>query len=101
MIRLTLSLIVAALLWTVAAPQAHAQALCGDRAELLERLEQEFSETPQALGLSEDGSLIEVMVSPSGGWTILVTYPKRPSCVVATGEGWESLLVPVPAGQPA
>ncbi len=41
------------------------------------------------------------MVSPSGGWTILVTYPKRPSCVVATGEGWENLLVPVPAGQPA
>ncbi len=101
MIRLTLSLIVAAFLWTVAAPQAHAQALCGDRAELVERLEQEFSETPQALGLSADGALVEVMVSPSGGWTILVTYPKRSSCVVATGEGWESLLVPVPAGQPA
>ncbi len=101
MIRLTLSLIFAAFLWTGAAPQAHAQALCGDRAQLIERLEQEFSETPQALGLSEDGGLVEVMVSPSGGWTILVTYPKRPSCVVATGEGWESLLVPVPVGQPA
>ncbi len=101
MIRLTLSLIVAAILWGATAPQAHAQALCGERTELLERLEQEFSETPQALGLSEDGALIEVMVSPSGGWTILVTYPKRPSCVVATGKGWESLLVPVPAGQPA
>jgi hypothetical protein len=101
MIRLTISLIVAAFLWSIAAPQAQAQALCGDRAELLERLEQEFSETPQALGLSEDGALIEVMVSPSGGWTILVTYPKRPSCVVATGQGWESLLVLVPTGQPA
>ena len=77
------------------------QALCGERNALVERLEREFSETPQALGLSEDGALVEVMVSPTGGWTILVTYPKRPSCVVATGEGWESLLVPVPAGQPA
>ncbi len=101
MIRLTLSLIVAAFLWAAAAPQAHAQALCGERSALVERLEREFSETPQALGLSEDGALIEVMVSPSGGWTILVTYPKRPSCVVATGDGWESLLAPVPAGQPA
>ena len=101
MIRLTLSLIVAAILWTGAAPQAHAQALCGERSALVERLEQEFSETPQALGLSEDGALVEVMVSPSGGWTILVTYPKRPSCVVATGEGWESLLVLAPAGRPA
>ncbi len=101
MIRLTLSLIVAAFLWTVAAPQAQAQALCGERSALVERLEREFSETPQALGLSEDGALVEIMVSPTGGWTILVTYPMRPSCVVATGEGWESLLVPVPAGQPA
>ncbi len=101
MIRLTLSLIVAGFLWTAAAPQAAAQTLCGERAEILDRLEQQFAETPQALGLSEDGALVEVMVSPAGGWTILVTYPKRPSCVVATGEGWESLLVPVPAGQPA
>ncbi len=100
MIRLTLSLIVAGFLWTAAAPQAAAQTLCGERAEILDRLEQQFAETPQAIGLSEDGGLVEVMVSPSGGWTILVTYPKRPSCVVATGEGWESLLVPVPAGQP-
>ena len=101
MIRLTLSLIVAGFLWTAAAPQAEAQTLCGERTEILDRLEQQFAETPQAIGLSEDGALVEVMVSPSGGWTILVTYPKRPSCVVATGEGWESLLVPVPAGQPA
>ena len=101
MIRLTLSLIIAGLLWISAAPQADAQPVCGDRTEILERLAQEFAETPQAVGLSQDGALIEVMVSPSGGWTILVTYPKRPSCVVATGEGWESLLVPVPAGQPA
>ena len=101
MIRLTLSLIVAGFLWTAAAPQAAAQTLCGERAEILDRLEQQFAETPQALGLSEDGALVEVMVSPAGGWTILVTYPKRPSCVVATGEGWESLLVPVPAGRPA
>ena len=101
MIRLTLGLIIAAFLWGAAAPPAHPQALCGERSALVERLEREFSETPQALGLSEDGALVEIMVSPSGGWTILVTYPKRPSCVVATGEGWESLLVPVPAGQPA
>ena len=43
MIRLTLSLIVAAFLWTVAAPQAHAQALCGDRAELRRRMRNAFS----------------------------------------------------------
>ncbi len=99
MIRLTLSLIVAGFLWTAAAPRAEAQTLCGERAEILERLERQFAETPQAIGLSEDGALVEVVVSPTGGWTILVTYPKRPSCVVATGKGWETLLIS--AGQPA
>ena len=99
MIRLTLSLVIAGLLWTAAAPQADAQLVCGERAEILERLAREFAETPQAVGLSQEGALVEVMVSPSGGWTILVTYPKRPSCVVATGESWETLMIP--AGQPA
>ena len=99
MIRLTLSLIVAGFLWTAAAPQAAAQTVCGERAEILDRLEQQFAETPQAIGLSEDGALGEIVVSPSGGWTILVTYPKSPSCVVATGKDWETLLIP--AGQPA
>ena len=98
MFRLTFSLIVAGLLWIAAAPQAGAQTVCGDRTEMLERLAQEFAEAPQAVGLSQDGALVEVMVSPSGGWTILVTYPKRPTCVVATGESWEALTIPV--GQP-
>ncbi len=99
MIRQTLGLVVAAFLWTATAPPADAQAVCGPRAEILERLEEEFAETPQAIGLSEDGALIEIVVSPSGGWTILATYPRRPSCVVATGKDWETLLIR--SGQPA
>ena len=99
MFRLTFSLIIAGLLWIAVAPQAEAQTVCGPRAEILERLTQDFAETPRAVGLSQDGALVEVMVSPSGGWTILVTYPRRPTCVVATGESWEALTIP--AGQPA
>ena len=99
MFRLTFSLIIAGLLWIAAAPQAEAQTVCGPRAEILERLTQDFAETPRAVGLSQDGALVEVMVSPSGGWTILATYAKHPSCVVATGKDWETLLIR--AGQPA
>ncbi len=99
MFRLTFSLVIAGMLWIAAAPQADAQTVCGERGEILDRLAQEFAETPQAVGLSEDGALVEVVVSPSGGWTILVTYPRRPTCVVATGENWEALTIP--AGQPA
>jgi hypothetical protein len=78
---------------------AEAARLCGDRDQILKRLEQRHDETPQALGLSSDGGVLEVLVSPSGGWTILVTYPKRPTCVVAVGEAWQALQLT--GGEPA
>jgi hypothetical protein len=82
----------------VSGPAQAAPKLCGDRHQILERLEQAHEETPQALGLSGDGGVIEVLVSPEGGWTMLITYPRRPTCVVATGEAWQMLQL---AGQPA
>jgi hypothetical protein len=81
----------------VSGPAQTAPKLCGDRHQILERLEQAHEETPQALGLSGDGGVIEVLVSP-GGWTMLITYPRRPTCVVATGEALQMLQL---AGQPA
>lgn len=80
-------------------PPAAAARLCGERDQILKRLEQRHDETPQALGLSSDGGVLEVLVSPSGGWTILVTYPKRPTCVVAVGEAWQALQLA--NGEPA
>ena len=91
---LTAALALASLLLcgTVAAskPAEAAPTLCGDRDQILERLEQTHEEKPQALGLSGDGGVIEVLVSPEGGWTMLITYPKRPTCVVAVGEAWQT-----------
>ena len=82
----------------VSQPAAAAPKLCGDRDQLLKRHEQAHQETPQAIGLSGDGGVVEVLVSPEGGWTMLLTYPKRPTCVVAAGPAWEMLQL---AGEPA
>jgi hypothetical protein len=79
-------------------PVEAAARLCGDRDQILKRLEQAHEETPQAIGLAGDGGVLEVLVSPNGGWTMLVTYPKRPTCVVAAGAAWEMLQI---AGEPA
>ena len=75
----------------LAGSPVEAAKLCGERGAILKSLEQKHQETRQALGLSADGGVLEVLVSPSGGWTILVTYPKRPTCVVAVGEAWQAL----------
>ena len=82
----------------VSQPAEAAPKLCGDHDQILKRLEQAHEETPQALGLSGDGGVIEVLVSPDGGWTMLVTYPKRLTCVVAAGAAWEMRQF---AGQPS
>ena len=70
---------------------AAAQSACGDRAAVLKNLERARSETPLAMGLSTEGTMIEGLVSSAGNWTILVTYPNRQSCLVAAGENWESM----------
>ena len=77
---------------------AEAARMCGDRDQILEQLALLHKEKPSALGLSADGGVLEVLVSPEGGWTILVTYPKRPTCVIAAGQAWEALQ---PIGEPA
>jgi hypothetical protein len=82
----------------VPGPAQAGRAFCGDREKILDRLQQKHQETPQALGLSADGGLLELLVSPEGGWTILVTYPSRPSCIVAVGQKWQTLAL---AGEPA
>jgi len=72
-----------------AAPPAIAQQLCGERTVILKDLASRYSEKPQAMGLSSDGKLVEVLVSSSGSWTILISFPNKLSCLAATGENWE------------
>ncbi|UVK38816.1 hypothetical protein LHFGNBLO_000104 [Mesorhizobium sp. AR10] len=77
-----------------ASPAATASGLpsCGSRPEILKQLSTRFNEAPVALGLAKNGSVIEVLTSDDGEtWTILISQPNGPSCLVAVGEGWEEL----------
>jgi hypothetical protein len=83
--------------WSFGRPVA-AQTLCGARGEVLARLADRYPGLPLPLGFSQDGGRLEVLTSPDGGWTILVTFPDRPTCMVASGKAWESRGA---VGQPA
>ncbi len=65
--------------------------ICANHADIAERLGEVFSEVPVAMGVSSNGMLIEVFSAPDGSFTILATEPGGESCLVATGEDWESL----------
>lgn len=79
---------------TVASVPGVAKTVCGDRETFLTRLGKTYSEQPVAMGLTSDGTLMEVLTSASGTWTILVTYPNGRTCMVAAGDSWEPLPVP-------
>lgn len=68
-------------------------ASCGERDTLIERLSSRYQEQPVSRGVTASGSLLEVLASPAGTWTILVTLPGGPTCLVSSGEGWHDAPV--------
>jgi hypothetical protein len=69
---------------------ALAQQACGERTKFTLKLEQSFAELPVAMGLTDKGAVLEVFASKKGSWTFLITMPDGMTCVVASGESWQS-----------
>ncbi|OHC74519.1 MAG: hypothetical protein A3G18_11170 [Rhodospirillales bacterium RIFCSPLOWO2_12_FULL_58_28] len=70
---------------------ADAQSLCATRLDIIDKLSSRYSEAPTAIGLADNGSVVEVFSSTTeSSWTIIVTTPDGISCLLASGENWES-----------
>lgn len=67
---------------------AEAGLVCGERADFIEKLDEAYGERLISAGLEADGNVFEVYRSETGSWTILVTEPDGPTCVLASGEAW-------------
>lgn len=77
----------------MASSVSYAQApACVKRADLLAHLARQYREAPAAVGLADNGALLEVFASRDGEtWTVAVTTPNGISCLIATGEQWQDL----------
>jgi hypothetical protein len=65
---------------------------CVKRADLLKHLEAKYHEAPAAVGIADNGALLEVFASKSGEtWTVTVTMPNGISCMVASGQQWQDV----------
>ena len=88
-------LMAAALVLALLVGPAFAQQLsCGPRGKTLEGLAQDYGARPVARALTANGCVLEILASPSGTWTTLVTCPHYPTDLVCwgnSGTGWESL----------
>ncbi len=66
--------------------------VCTDRDTILSNLSTEYSEAPVAMGIANNGGVIEILSSASGkSWTIILTMPNGMTCMIAAGESWEFL----------
>ena len=66
---------------------------CDVRKSVVEFLSDRYREEPVAMGVAENGGLVEVLASREGStFTIIVTNPGGQTCMVAAGEGWEDVI---------
>ena len=77
---------------TLGANGASAQQNCGPRDVVVDRLTEAFGESRQAIGMAQQGRVVEVYASlETGTWTITITLPSGATCLVASGESYENL----------
>jgi len=76
---------------SVAVPDPAEAAACGMRKDLVSYLTRRYKEHPRAIGLVSKNSVLEVMVSKKGTWSILVTMTDGRTCIVAAGQNWEDV----------
>ncbi|MBV0912560.1 hypothetical protein [Anianabacter salinae] len=89
MIRLAaLSLVLAA---PAAAVSPIAEIVCAPRADMVDRLTRSYGATKNGVGLDGPERIVEMWTDRRGDWTLVMTYPDGRACIVAMGEGWETL----------
>lgn len=67
---------------------------CAARETLLESLKSGFGEVPAGFGMTGNGGVFELLVSPGGSWSLILSLPDGKSCLLATGDGWETTRQP-------
>lgn len=96
----------AAVLAASGAAMAQSAQPCASREALAQKLGSEFGKAVAAAGVDAEGNLVQVFSNKdSGTWTIAVTLPGGPSCIVSSGEGWadsdqQLAEIPKPAPRP-
>jgi hypothetical protein len=84
-----LVIVLAILLDVALSGAARGAIICADRATFVDKLASGYDEKPSKMGIDTNGSVVEVFVSDSGTFSIVVTAANGASCLVASGDGWQ------------
>ena len=70
---------------------ALARMQCQPREMFIAGLRTQHQEVRTAIGMHDNGNMVELFVAPDGGWSILVTKPGGTTCMAASGENCETI----------
>ena len=71
---------------------------CAPRDVVVDRLAARYGESRQSIGLGANNAMVEVFASPeTGTWTIIVTTAQGLTCMIASGQAFETLAEAPPA----
>lgn len=71
---------------------------CAPRDVVVARLAEKYGEARQSVGLGANNSMVETFSSlETGTWTITVTLANGTTCLVASGQNFETLAEALPA----
>jgi hypothetical protein len=77
---------------------ARAEPQCGPRDLVLQSLADRYGETRRSLGLAGPTQVMELFASDeTGTWTITLTMPDGVTCMVASGQGYQTIDEALPA----
>lgn len=72
---------------------------CIPHEQAIQRLAQQYGEHQVGIGLGASGrTVVELFVSESGTWTVLITQTNGISCISASGDNWSSQPVKIGNG---
>lgn len=78
------------------ASQAAAQQVCLVRDDVIKQLDKQFREAVTGRGLTQTGeAMVELFASKEGSWTLVVTDVAGRSCVLASGDAWQKVVMPL------
>ena len=76
----------------LSAAVARGQESCMSHEEAVAWLDERYGEQAIGRGLADEGRVMfEIFTGPTGTWTLLVSTPEGPSCIIADGFDWQQL----------
>jgi hypothetical protein len=89
--RILPAALTAALLCAGLTGASAAEVQCAKQGLMQKLLTEKYKETPVGVGTINQDRFMQLFVSADGTWTMLMTKTDGESCIVASGENWDSV----------